>query len=315
MSLLKRILLTALLLGSQFVQAQQGEEALAFSVMVWNIWHGGKSDFIGRDGVDDVIGIIKASEADVVLMIETYGSGKRIADALGYYFHLIAKPGTLLDDPAVNLSILSKFPLGKRVDLYRYFNIGGIEVALDEHERIVLFDTWLNYQPWDDEPELMGKSGAELVEWEKSGTREREVTTILKELQPYLSTTDETPLILGGDFNVWSHLDWTEATKQVHKGKVVPWWTTMQFSKVGLQDSFREVNPDPLTHPGVSWGMPGKKDDHRIDYLLYKGNRLEVIASEIHKVDYNQSFNYKGKTFTFPSDHGFVWTKFKLKYK
>jgi len=295
-----------------YSMAQEAENASEFSVMVWNIWHGGKSEPIGRDGVEDVIGIIEASEADVVLMIETYGSGKRIANTLGYNFHLIAKPGTADNDPSINLSILSRFPLGERIDFYNYFNIGGMEIKVGEGEKVVFFDTWLNYQPWHDQPHLMKKTAEELVAWEKSGTRKKEVDTILGHLKPYLRNTGEVPVILGGDFNVWSHLDWTEETKEKHAGKVVPWWTSSRFERAGLQDSFREVNPNPLLHPGISWGMPDKEDDHRIDYLLYKGSRLEVLASEIHKVDYNHPFHYKGKEFSFPSDHGFVWTKFKL---
>ena len=43
-------------------------------------------------------------------MVETYGSGKDIADALGYNFHLIAPKGTALNDKGTNLSIFSKFP-------------------------------------------------------------------------------------------------------------------------------------------------------------------------------------------------------------
>ncbi|WP_215224590.1 endonuclease/exonuclease/phosphatase family protein [Echinicola shivajiensis] len=295
-----------------FGYAQEEKEDLEFSVMVWNIWHGGKSESIGRDGVEDVIAIIEASESDIILMIETYGSGKRVADALGYHYHLIAKPGTVLDDPAINLSIISRFPFGERVDFYNYFNVGGIEIQLSEQEKILVFDTWLNYQPWHDQPHLMEKSSEELVGWERSGIRTKEVGTILGYLQPYLQNTSELPLILGGDFNVWSHLDWTEKTKDIHGGKVVPWWTTRQFENAGLKDSFREINPDPKKYPGISWGMPHKKDDHRIDYLLYKSKRLKTISSEIHKVDYNQPLKFRGKTYNYPSDHGFVWAKYKL---
>lgn len=280
--------------------------------MVWNIWHGGKSDTIERDGVDDVVGIIKASEADIVLMIETYGSGKRIADSLGYYFHLIDEPGTKADHAATNLSILSRFPFGERVDFYRYFNVGGIEIMLGDDEKILVFNTWLNYQPWKNQPQLLDKTPRELVEWERSGSRENEVNTILNHLIPYLNNTENLPVILGGDFNVWSHLDWTEATKDQHSGKIVPWWTTSRFEEEGLQDSYRIIKPDPAQYPGISWGLPGEQDDHRIDYLLFKSSRLMPVVSEIHKVDYNDSINYRGKSFSFPSDHGFVWTEFVL---
>lgn len=68
---------------------------------------------------------------DIILMVETYGSGKMIADSLAYNFHLIASKNTPDDAKNINLSIRSKFPLGERFDFYNQFNIGGIEIMLD----------------------------------------------------------------------------------------------------------------------------------------------------------------------------------------
>lgn len=81
--------------------------------MAWNILHGGNDI---PKGPEEVIHIIQEIDPDVILMVETYGSGKRIADSLGYNFHLIAEEGTALDDKNINLSIFSKFPFGERID-------------------------------------------------------------------------------------------------------------------------------------------------------------------------------------------------------
>ena len=52
-------------------------------VMTWNIWHGGRED--GDDvGPARVAEVIADSGADIVAMQETYGSGERIAEALGF---------------------------------------------------------------------------------------------------------------------------------------------------------------------------------------------------------------------------------------
>ncbi|MHC5028891.1 MAG: endonuclease/exonuclease/phosphatase family protein, partial [Planctomycetota bacterium] len=46
-------------------------------ILAWNIWHGGRRK--GRDeGVQRVVDVIRACDADIVLMQETYGSGPRI---------------------------------------------------------------------------------------------------------------------------------------------------------------------------------------------------------------------------------------------
>lgn len=61
--------------------------------------------------------------------------------------------------------------------------------------------------------------------------------------------------IFGGDLNQPSHLDWTEATKDryEHNGCVVAWPISTTCYAGGMLDAFREVYPDPVTHPGVTW--------------------------------------------------------------
>ena len=54
------------------------------------VWHGGHSKNLFRKGVRETIDILKKSEADVVLMIETYGAALMVADSLGYLYNLIS---------------------------------------------------------------------------------------------------------------------------------------------------------------------------------------------------------------------------------
>ena len=88
------------LLFSFFQQAQNQEKK--FTVMAWNILHGGNDI---ENGPENVARIIKEINPDIILMVETYGSGPYIAKQNGYNFHLIAKEGTKLDDKNINLSI------------------------------------------------------------------------------------------------------------------------------------------------------------------------------------------------------------------
>lgn len=285
-----------------------------FSVLAWNIWHGANNESLIEDGRPHAFGIIKQLEPDIIIMVETYGSGKMIADSLGYNFHLIAPEGTEPDDGRINLSIMSRFQLGQRFDFYNHFNVGGIEIFLNDSTKISAFATWLNYQPWEDDPLALNKTPEELIEWEKSGTRPAEVETLLKGLQTFLDQSDEIPLIVGGDFNIWSHLDWQEETKELHNGLTVDWWTTSMFEKAGLTDSFRELHPNALEHPGITWDQPDKKDEHRIDYIFYKGEKLKAVTSKVLKKPVNDTITINGKEFMYPSDHGLVFTKFEFKH-
>ena len=61
--------------------------------MAWNILHG--ANYVENEKLH-AINIIREINPDIILMVEPYGSGKIIADSLGYHFHLVAAEGTKL---------------------------------------------------------------------------------------------------------------------------------------------------------------------------------------------------------------------------
>ena len=75
------------------------ESKKTLTVLSWNVWHGGHSKTYSGKGCEGTIDILKKSEADVVLMIETYGAAPMVADSLGYSYNLISD----------NLSIYSRY--------------------------------------------------------------------------------------------------------------------------------------------------------------------------------------------------------------
>lgn len=91
-------------------------------------------------------------------------------------------------------------------------------------------------------------------------------------------------VIIGGDFNEPSHLDWTEATKDMrdHQGLAVPWDVSVMLANAGYRDVYREKYPDPVTHPGftypadckeapvekLTWA-PAADERDRIDFIFY----------------------------------------------
>jgi hypothetical protein len=69
-----------------------------------------------------------------------------------------------------------------------------------------------------------------------------------------LENADEVPVILTGDFNAPSHLDWTPEAASSHDGvHGVAWPTSKRVVGDGMKDSFREVNPQPELQGGVTW--------------------------------------------------------------
>ena len=136
---------------------------------------------------------------------------------------------------------------------------------------------------------------------------------------------DKIPLIVCGDFNAPSHLDWINSTSHTHGGWVVEWPATHLLQKsTSLVDTFREIYPDPLETPGITWSTvhraSGSEWDYlipepldRIDFIFRKGNQLKTkdsfVYSGIEKLEQipNHSQN------DYPSDHFAVVTDFELR--
>jgi endonuclease/exonuclease/phosphatase family metal-dependent hydrolase len=92
------------------------------------------------------------------------------------------------------------------------------------------------------------------------------------------------PVILAGDFNEGSHLDWTEKARTFpsHYGVVLPWDNSLALTKAGFLDAWRAVFPDEVSHPGFSWPATafGKKTTSWVP-LSDERDRIDFIyASE-----------------------------------
>lgn len=283
-------------------------------VLAWNIWHGGHSAAYPGVGCENVIGILKHSDADVVIVIETYGASSMIADSLGFYHRLLSN----------NLSIYSRYPIIKTYlfpDSISTFNFGGIEVDF-KGVPIRVFNTWLHYLP-DCRLAPVEKSEEEIIKWDEAGTRDEEIRSILSVLKDMVAEADSIPIIVGGDFNIHSHLDWTPETKNLYKhgGAVVNWTVSKLMENSGFIDSYREINPNPITDIGTTWmyeatedegdlGVPDRSD--RIDFIYYMGKKLKAVNSDIFYAPLEDGLIFRDKKFIYTSDHGFVFTEFEV---
>lgn len=287
------------------------KEGDSLRVLSWNIWHEGHSNEFGKQACDGVIGVLKKSKADVVLMVETYGASDKVADSLQYYHRLLSN----------NLSIYSRYPIVKTYtfpDRIPTFNFGGVEILVNG-KKVRIFDTWLHYLP-DARCVPTEKSEAEILAWDDAGSRDDEIRIILDILKPFMAESDSIPIIMGGDFNIHSHLDWTEATKDLynHGGAVVNWTVSKSMEKAGFIDSFRKINPDPVKNIGTTWltaadsvATPNRQD--RIDYIYYHGKTINAESSQCYDNILGEQFSFEGDKFFYGSDHGFVLTDFSIK--
>ena len=264
-------------------------ESKSVRVMTWNIWHGGlhgtKEDNFRKDSSNtvNVLKVIQQEHPDILFMQETYCCGMDIAKRAGYSYSWRGSS---------NLSIHSKYPIIDTIQIYQPFNSHGVIIDVDG-EKLMCINVWLHYLP-DYFEEIKTLSPDSLVIGEGT-TRLKEITAILKSVDS-LQQHMNLPVILGGDFNSGSHLDWVENTKESHYGKVVQWPVSKLMLKLGYIDTFREANPDPTKTLDGTWGfLSDAIISDRIDYIYYNGDHLKTSFSKIVKDDPTGGF--------FNSDH------------
>lgn len=267
-------------------------------IFEWNIWSAGRN-FGRKVGIERTLDVILNADPDVVALIETYGRGEEIADALGFQFYLISN----------NLSIHSRYPIEQIVKVFDPSFSGGAVIRLNERQQIAVFDIWLNYLPdyWSSISKGE-KTDAEMTQDEEE-TRHAEIKRILAGIEPFLNQADQIPVVMLGDFNNGSHLDWTAAAAAQHQGHVIAWPVSRTMQEAGLTDSYRLLNPNVHVSPGMTWSPWFVSGDYnvdrwslsdRIDYIYFKGKALRPLHSRV--VDYHPVM--------FPSDHAALLTDF-----
>lgn len=260
------------------------------NIMGFNIYHGGHE--LGEEiGVNRIIDIIRNSGAEIAALIETYGSGEKIADALGYYFYSRSN----------NLSIISRYPIEETYDIFHPFNCGGALIRISQSQKIRYVNLWLNYLPLTNE-QIQNQLPSKEIEASEWKTRATEVQQILKEMSP-LYANEDIPLIVSGDFNSGSHLDWTKKASHLYEGYTVEWPTSQLMTKAGFTDSYRYLYPNPVTHPCMTWSPMAKNElQYRIDFIYYKGKG--ILPKDSYMIDKHP--------IRFPSDHAAMVTLFSL---
>lgn len=308
------------------------------TIMVWNIW--GRSNMDPRYMVDGVtarqrvVDIIKDSGSDIVCMIETYGSAASIAKSLGYHYYTPSS--------GANLTIFSRYPLsnmGTPTGLSSFSFIYAT-VTLPCGRQVRVHNIWLTSSnspgtcSWNAirEPEASNE-----ILLAADGSRKRMIDSLLRDaaFKLDMAQADRIPLVVGGDFNYVSHLDYNEATVAMglHDKRVLAIPTSLAMTDHDFIDTYRACNP--LTSEkelGYTWSTVGKgwkwnsstghfvprvgewKDTSRglfarIDYLYSQGKGLMPQSSRVvtrHRSNADNDFPH------FPSDHAAVVTQFKL---
>ncbi|WP_214317732.1 HAD-IA family hydrolase [Nonomuraea sediminis] len=288
------------------VVAEDEPRVRELRVMSWNLWDGGTQV---DDYRDKQLKILLESDVDVVGLQEAHAhSAKELAEALGWEYH----------QGGDNLGIISRYPLVARhgVPATALHVAISATVRLDPGSDVTVWSAHLNWTPYGPYDAIHDRQPVEvLVERESAAGRLGEIQEILRAMGDDLAARDTTPVLLVGDFNVPSHLDWTDETAPLHGGYgPVPWPVTLAAEEAGLRDSYREAHPDPVRAPGATWSpvTPAPEPQDRIDYVFYAGRGLRVRDSMTHVTgEPRPEPDVAGNTW--PSDHAAVITTFTLR--
>ena len=114
-------------------------------------------------------------------------------------------------------------------------------------------------------------------------------------------------VIVGGDFNEPSHLDWTTAAREAGlHGGVVPWPASTKLARLGLTDTYGAVVPDEVTSPGYTWTpypeREGGEIHDRIDFLYHSP---ELVPGDVRIVGESTTTS-DIEVRPYPSDHRWV---------
>ena len=247
-------------------------------VMTWNLWYGGTKV---HDHRAKQLKVIAETGVDVVGLQETYGSAaEELAEALGWHHH---RAGS-------NLGIISRYPITAVLgdpDV-GFYGAAGARIAVGDRE-VELWTAHLDYErygPYTAEP---------LARLAHEEVRLGQLRDTLRRIG------DAAPVVLVGDFNCPSHLDWPD----------VEWPVTKAAEEAGFRDSYREARPDAVRDPGHTWSPvhaePEPQD--RIDFVLHRG--LKVLDSRTYVSGTPRTWPDVEDN-DWPSDHAAVITTFSL---
>eukprot|EP00928_Gymnodinium_smaydae_P010599 TRINITY_DN13996_c0_g2_i1.p1 TRINITY_DN13996_c0_g2~~TRINITY_DN13996_c0_g2_i1.p1 ORF type:complete len:527 (-),score=55.60 TRINITY_DN13996_c0_g2_i1:77-1606(-) len=326
-------------------------------VLQFNIWQEGTQV---SNGLEKIADVIAAADVDVVALSEVrnYAGAdfhERVKAALaerGHIFH-----GMFVHEGANDVGLLSRYPIERAEPVSK--------MPTDVSSKVVAYHLrvpnpicivsahlgWRNYVVnlprgyGDGSVYSLFRFGklfrgpitdpAILCKIDAQSNR----VTALQDFITYAKALDaHTPVILAGDLNECSHLDWIEETKDLygHNGCVIPWLNSQTLQGHGFVDSWRELYPSPVTHPGTTW--PSEACGHeapqpswcadanecdRIDFVYHNrelrvtnaqlvGSSKYVIEGKCEDMGSQCPFLEDVKKLPWPSDHKAVRAEFEL---
>lgn len=309
-------------------------------VLSFNILYGGgqaagvgfpNSDF-GGSRIDEIADVIRQSKAQIVGIQEDAGSNA-LLDELNKQQPRWFRYG----------NIYSQFPLQGLQKTDKAFGMSVCRVQIAKTRWLTVINTHWYPSPYG--PDLLQKAIKENPDIELAALRKAVLKKSHKAagyrgynetLQAIKLAPAGEPIVMTGDFNEPSHLDWTERfarngfdrwhknSTSVPLNMAMPWAGSQLLQQAGLADAYRRVHTNEVSHPGATFtpayppGTPGRKPiadqvHARIDRIYFSPQHMKVVDAKVigEKGRWSDTV-YASK---WPSDHRAVLATFRLQLK
>ncbi len=315
-------------------------------VLSLNTWHGGTKI---NGGLQLIADMIISTQASIVLLSEAGTATTVLAD-------MLTKSGTTFYGAASSdVGILSKFPIEEKADLNSMIKavvtVDGKQIAA--YSAHLAYTSYATYLPrgygagvptpgefsefgWNKMPSGPVTDPGTVQRVNVNSGRPLAISTFIDDAAA--ERAKGRSVILGGDFNEPSALDWTDGTRNLfdHNGVVIPWESTRLLDQAGFVDAYRSKYPNPATHPGFTWPSdnpdvdtsqltwaPEADERDRIDYIFADraselklgsvgiiGPRKTIVHNK--RVEENSQDNFIASPTPWPTDHKAVLATYRF---
>lgn len=236
-------------------------ELRTLRLFCWNLWYGGAEVDAGRAKQAEVL---RAQPADIVFLQEAAGDA---AVQLG------RACGMTVAQQDFDTAVMTPAPVRLLpTDTAPYATAALVQTRIGE---VLAWSVHLG--PWDYGPyqaEKLPENAQAVFGQHGEQERDQQAAKILQETERLRGELGrhgfgELPVIVAGDFNVPSGVDWNGT----HRPSA-DWPATSRFIQAGYTDAFRAAHPDPEAAPGLTWSQiePLEKEPRdRIDFIYLLG--------------------------------------------
>lgn len=335
-----------IIIGNCQAEKKTGKD-IKLKVLQLNTW---QETTMVEDGWTGIIDIINQIQPDIILLSEIRNYQNK--DFIANLKQALYKKGISYEgktDFSVDVGILSKYPIISQQTIPNTAG-GALKALIQLNDKVItIYSVHLDYThyacylPRGYSGTTWKKINApitdcrEIEQANKASSRDEEIKHILADIQH----DNKQFVIIGGDFNEPSHLDWNENTQNLwdHNGTIINWDCSTLLYKSGFKDAYRTMYPNPVTHPGFTYPannpnaklsqldwVPEADGRDRIDFIYYRSTNNSYRLKEAKIVGPIGSIKYNKRTIEeseqddilvpqgiWPSDHRGILVTFSIK--